>query len=309
MGCCREIPHRLELLQQPCLGLWYNLKCRRCSRAKKNQRKLSFSRILRLFIWGSGIGLCLCVLSYGVWYWIEYRALRFQIDALHAAGELVEPPDFVHPIDPKNNGAKDVSAAATILDDSAEESRAIDFLPATRPTPPEAWPYLEAAVRWYDPALRRMDHAITKSNCEWDHSMRSPVMENLTLHELYECDSVCLLLITAALVEHHHQEDGIALRHLGELLYLSAAAEHSPDGVGHLRAVGITKAFVGRLEQFLPTFRIDATEVDAIRPAEIRSLIKTLSDESGTSAGLRFGLQANRMAVCDLYSSAMASNL
>src|SRR5207248_1954693 len=108
------------------------------------------------------------LIAHGAWSHFAERNLQSRIDALRAAGEPVLPDDFrTKESDPLGNAASDIAAAATILDDDTVHSVSVDRAPATQPVAEEAWPYLAAAVEWYEPALRRVDRGQTKPNCQW----------------------------------------------------------------------------------------------------------------------------------------------
>jgi hypothetical protein len=112
----------------------------------------------------------LVAIGHGVWTWHAERTLRARIDALHARGEQVLPDDFAERmLDEPGNAATDITAAATILEDDTVHSRSVDSLPTTRPISTDAWPYLGAAIDWFEPALRRVDRAETKRYCRSRH--------------------------------------------------------------------------------------------------------------------------------------------
>jgi hypothetical protein len=229
----------------------------------------------------------------------EHHELQSRIDSLHARGEKVLLEDFSDP-DPHNNGAKDITAAAAILDDDSIERLSVAMVPTTRPMPPEAWPYLESAVTWFQPALRRIDAGTAKDHIGWEHHYRPPIVSNLLLPELNRCRAVADLLIVTALVDHHEHHDNAALRRLSQLLVMSHASDNSPATVGHLCALGTIEAFDGRLEQILPDLLIDDANPDAASASEVKSMTGLMLDESRINRVRSDAFASERMSTLDM---------
>src|SRR5207244_2593422 len=79
------------------------------------------------------------------------------------AGERVLPEDFrpaaTEEIELRDNAARDLAAAAAIVDDDSPAADTIDWVPTTMPVETRVWPYLDRAVEWFGPALRRIERA------------------------------------------------------------------------------------------------------------------------------------------------------
>jgi len=243
------------------------------------------------------------LLGHRVWTWQAERRLRLRIGVLQAAGELVRPSDFeVGQPEGYGNAATDLTAAAAILDDNTVHSLSVDCVPATQPVAAEMWPYLTAAVEWFEPALRRVDRAQSEPYGCWSHSFQSPVMMNLRAPELDQCRSLAFLLTTSSQVEHHRAHDDLVVRRLQQMLLLANECEHTPTFVAHATSLGITSMATRHMEAVAPDLRIGATTGSADSNS-VRTLVAALIDESSITAGLRASLQAGRMERLDFVDS------
>jgi hypothetical protein len=247
--------------------------------------------------------------AHALWSHPAESQLRSRIDSLHAAGELVTREDFaLAEQDKPGNAASDITAAATILDDDTVYGRSVDAVSSTQPVAPEAWPYLEASVQWFEPALRRIDRTDEKPFCAWHHRYQSPVIDNLLVHELNECRAVTLLLVASSHVEHHRGDDAVVAQRLRQMLYLARAADSSPAMVGHLVSIGIVACASSHIEAVAPDLRIGAKSAGDVNPEIVRSLINSLLDETQTADGLRRSIQAERMQRLDTVESFMQNS-
>jgi hypothetical protein len=244
--------------------------------------------------------LAMLAVAHALWSHHAEGQLRSRIDSLHAAGELVTADDFraLEHSGP-GNAASDITAAATILDDDTVYSRSVDAVSSTQPVVSEAWPYLEASVKWFEPALLRIDRADQKPFCWWSHRYRSPVFQNLSVPELNQCRALTLLLIASSQVEHHRGNDALVAQRLRQMLYLAHAADGSPTMIGHLVSISVVACAASHIEAVAPDLDIGEKSAGDVNPEVVRELIDALLDETETADGLRKAIQAERMQSSD----------
>src|SRR5262245_20075357 len=110
---------------------------------------------------------------HAAWGWNNHRLLEKRIEAVRSTGQRVNIWDFPRPIgavNPTPNGARDLTAAAKIIDDDTIHASSVSFVPTTMPVSEKAWPYLSDARDWFEPALRRIDLAQSRTRCDFPHN-------------------------------------------------------------------------------------------------------------------------------------------
>jgi hypothetical protein len=260
----------------------------------KPERKVRLRSVLGLL----SVFFGLTVAGHAVFRWKAHQELGTRIQDLRAAGERVLPGDFVpRDVDPRDNAAPDLTAAATIIDDGSEEAASISWAPTTMPVNPRAWPYLARAVAWFEPALQRIEKARQRPACEWRHNFKSPVFYHMTVPELNNMSALSTLAGAAAMVEHYQgRDDRVALR-FRQALYLAETCEATPAPVAHRVALGINFSALDRTECLAPHLRIGkgGAEVGEAAPADVRALIDALLDERSVDRGFRMCVDSQRM--------------
>jgi hypothetical protein len=255
--------------------------------------KARFHWLLLKMLIATAIGLAI---SHTAWDWQAEHALRAQLDQI----ERINPSDFRPKVyyTPPDDGGRDLLAAAAILEDSGPENEALNFLPTTMPANPKAWPHLARARQWYDPALRRLEHAQGKKGISFNHNFASPIAENLHPPELNAMRELANLLSLVAVVEHHDGRHDLVVRRLGQMLFLADIVDRGPSSVGHFVAGGINHSLACRVEQVAPVLMIGDGAGHA-STADVRKLIGKLNDETAFGAGLINCVQARRMEAAD----------
>jgi hypothetical protein len=239
------------------------------------------------------------------WSGWEERALSRRIEAMRSSGDRVIKEDFAPSatnFDPTPNAARDLIAAAAILDDDGVQSASVSWVPSTMPANEKAWPFLSDAKDWFEPALKRIALARSKPRCDFEHNWNSPLFNKRLMPELNANRSLSLLLVTAAFVEHHRGQDAMVMQRLGELLYLGGATDRSPGLCSHLVAQGITVLAAMRVEQLAPDLHIASDgSAGAAAPAEVRKIIAALLDEAPAESAWRTAVLDVRMVQLDLF--------
>ena len=243
--------------------------------------------------------LGLPLLAHAAWGWHADRALTRRVEALRARGERILPDDFKsrQTVNLYENAARDLRAAAAIVDDDSEAAASANWSSTTRPVDPRAWPYLERAHAWFEPALRRVERAQTKPVCDWEHRIPARAMD-LLLPELNGLQAIQNVLYTSALVEHRDGRDDLVVRRVGQLLYLADTCARTPASAALSVAHDANDRAAVTLEQAVHQLRI-GTAAGHAPPADVRKLIASLLDETTIDSGFDTAMQAERMVQLD----------
>ena len=186
--------------------------------------------------------MLMLVATHWVWSIGAGRRLASQAAKYRAAGEPIEPEDFVAVgVVPGENAVPDLRAAAAAIDrtlkewtdfrDANEESalplRADELarFRVIRDANPTVLPLVESATR--------------KPGIDWRLVFKTPTI-NLMLPDLATQRDLAYFLQADALLAHEEGDHARPLRRVDNLLFMSRVVGHQPTLVSHLVSLGIS---------------------------------------------------------------------
>src|SRR5262245_24634186 len=175
-----------------------------------------------------------------------------QLAAYQAAGEPIEPRDFiVAPIDDDDNAAVALREAARIDEGSREWQAADNDTGVAGVRPPLRDKEIAAyrAVIAVNPnAFAGVDEARKRKGVDWQIPMKSPVISVL-LPDLQEQRKLTWLMSWSALLNFNDGKHDAALRDLDRIIFISRTVDMQPTLVSHLVAVGMMGIVADHVQQ------------------------------------------------------------
>ena len=243
-------------------------------------------------------GLVLVLLVLGAyWGWGKHAAARLEreVARYRAAGEPIDPSDFLEPRPPdETNAAVDLIAAGKLIDERSKAWRRFTRLSPALPLDDKEIVVIGDLLNASSEALQRLDAAMTKPRVYWRQTYQSPVVRSDPIPH-YELGALVSVLRAAALRSHQRGDDRDALLRIRQILFIARAIDRDPSLASHGAAERAACDACDAIVDIAPDLVADsqATTVD------VRGLISDLTDDAADRAALVRALQGERMRSCD----------
>jgi hypothetical protein len=244
--------------------------------------------------------IVLMLIGHGGWLWYLTHQLDNQIAEIEARGEpmtLAALRTTVPP--PEVNGWGELAQAIKIVQQETPAWESVDdrwFDPAIPLTDAER-SVLETYVTERAAALPLIEAGFAKPQCVMDVPLVSPLMM-ANVPELGGVRSVANLLRYQALVDFDRGDHALALRRL-EMIELPARAGSSyPTLVGMLVGHGCRAVATMAYIELAPVLKV-APAAGGVTPAQLKSLIASLLDDTQINAEQVVGLQGERIGALE----------
>jgi hypothetical protein len=247
------------------------------------------------------LGVLLLLLLFGghwVWSTGSGRRLAAQVALYRAAGEPIEPKDFVVTgVSDADNAAIDLRKAATGIDETTEVWKEYEKLNAALPLTEKEMAAIRAVVAANEAAFADVDTAMTKKGTDWKLAIRSPVITVLLAH-LNEQRQLANLIRHRAMLSYQQGEHGAALRDLERVEFMAGAMDAQPWLVCALVATGMRAMVCEDVSVIAPDLNI-GRKSGAAPPGQVKQIIAALLDNKRQRETLRRGLLGERMMQLD----------
>jgi hypothetical protein len=238
-------------------------------------------------------------LGYYIWAHGAGTELDAQVAAYQAAGEPIEPGDFlVAHIDDDDNAAVALREAARI-DQASREWKAAD--PPGElglPLRDKEIAAFRAVIAVNPNAFAGVDDAMKRKAVDWQIPMKSPVISVL-LPDLNEQRQLSRLIFWSAYLHHQNGDDAAALKDLDRIIFISRTVDLQPTLVSHLVALAQMGMVTKAVQDMAPDLKIGSDQGDA-SPQQISQLIAKLLDDKPLLAGRRRAFRGERMIELDV---------
>ena len=254
-------------------------------------------------ILGIGAVLLILVLVVGHWIWSAGTAssLRRQVAAYKAAGEPIEPGDFVVTgVADADNAVLDIEKAIAAIVKSESLTKydqlidepgfplrdvEIDLLRAISAENAAVYPHIERAM--------------TKRGVDWKLNLGggAPMMQVLLPH-LNHQRNLARVVAVDLMLAHHEGDDVRAMKRLEQILYIGRVNDGQPTLVSHLVSIGITALGCDRAMLVMPELRVGEDGKSAPR-ADVEAIIRQLLDDEAQGEGQRMALLGERAMQLD----------
>ena len=239
------------------------------------------------------------LVAYAIWSMGSARRLARQIAVYRAAGEPIEPGDFVvRGVGDADNAVMDLRHAAATVDESGAAWREFYHFPDQfgLPLREDEAKVIRAVVQSNPAAFNAIDSAMTRGGVDWRLPLKSPVM-NVLLPDLNEQRNLTRLLAARAMLSHEQGDDASAVADLHRILFLADAVDQQPLLVSHLVATQMLQDASTVAEQIAPDLRIGNGK--GAPREQVARLIAALLDERSQRKGFTRAMMGERMMMLD----------
>lgn len=271
----------------------------------KEQREPRWGRILGVLALLMIVGL---LLGHWIWGVGAGNRLEKQVAAYKAAGEPIEPGDFIVA------GVTDADNAAIALTDAAKAIQKTSAYEAYAKLDAVEFPLRDDEIALLrtiraenEKAFGHVETAMKRSGVDWKLALVSPVMQIL-MPQLNEQRELARLLAADALLAHHEGDDARAIERIEQLIFLARAVDRQSVLVSHLVAVGITGLATDRAAKIAPKLRVGGEEGAATRE-QVEKLVKRLLEEQPAREGMRWAMLGERMFQLDTSRAIISGRL
>jgi hypothetical protein len=260
------------------------------------KRKLQILAVLFVSLIGATI------VGYFLWARGAGGGLDKQVAAYKAAGEPIEPADFIAAhIEDDDNAAVALREAARIDEKSKEWKAADDALGINEiglPLRDKEVAAFRAVIAVNPNAFGGVDDAMTRKGVDWQIPMKSPVISVL-LPDLNEQRRLSWLINLSAFLNFHEGKHDAAIKDINRVLFISRTVDLQPVLVSHLVALAQMGMVSDAVQRMAPDLKIGTSAGDA-SPEQVKLLIAALLNDELPGNGRRRGLRGERMIELDI---------
>ena len=248
------------------------------------------------------ITLLLIAIIGGFWGWTAHGrgALNRQVAAYIAAGEPIEPGDFiVVGVSDDDNAVIPLREAAGLIDEKTaawtkyEQSPNEFALPLTD----KELNRIRDATGELAGVFAKLDDAMKRKAVNWKTIYRSPAISTL-LPDLSPQRNLARLAVNRARLNYQQGDHAAAIADLRRAMFIGNTVGRQPLLICHLVSIGINGMVNDALAEMSSGLKI-GNGAGEVRAAELNELIAQLLDDKPARAGFRRGMQGERMIQLD----------
>ena len=254
------------------------------------------------------IGVVALLLIAGSVHFYRIHKAQSRLDQLLAVyrsrGEPTKVEDLqVPPVPDSENSAIDIQNAAKILNANIDESRMLSRIGHALPWTTKEKSAAISSLTTFDKALKYLTLATSRRGLDWRVQLKSPMIEVL-LPNLGNVREISGLATVSAFEAHLRGEDGFALQHIREIIFLSRSVGKMPGGiVNSMVSFGLQGAACEAIFNIAAELKINDSDQTAATRKQVTALIAELLDEKRITEDFRRAMQGERVWIIDTIES------